>query len=134
MKTINEYLLSKNKKIVDSFKQFETKEEVCNFFEKEGFKKANYDIYDDSYTFNDLLSEFSNSKKPIYCMGNFDEESDSDWWVRFGNGGEDEPIFFWNVKGTMLNNYSVRDSNNELIKIFKTFEEFKEYIIKYFNW
>lgn len=130
MKHINEYLLSKNNKIVDDFKQFMTKEEVCDFFDNKEFEKFESTDYD---KFDDMISEFSDSKKPIYCIGEF--EYDPEWWVRFGKGGEDEPIFFWNLKGTMTYNYVVSDSQDRVIKkIFETFEEFKEYTIKYFNW
>ena len=130
MKHINEYLLSKNKnKIVDDFRQFETKEEACDFFENKGFEKVVRDGHHHGYDY--MISKFLNSDKPIYCTGKFDEDY-SEWWVRFGKGGEDNYIIFWSVKkGT----YLVYDSHNELIiEKFKTFEEFKEYIIKYFNW
>lgn len=130
MKHINEYLLSKSKnKTSDDFIQFKTKEEVCNFFDSKGFEKNESDDYD---TYDDMISEFSNSDNPIYCIGKFNAY-DPNCWVRFGKGGKDEYIFFWNVKGTMSYSYLVSDSNG-IIKEFKTFEEFKEYVIKYFNW
>ena len=134
MKHINEYLLSKNKKIVDSFKQFETKEEVCDFFDSKGFEKNESDDYN---TYDDMISDFQDSKKPIYCVGEF--KYDPECWVRFGKGGEDEYIFFWAVKETRTRLqsgcYLVCDSNDRTtIKEFKSFEEFKEYVKNYFGW
>ena len=128
---ISEYLLSKSKnKTFDDFKQFKTKEEVCDFFDSKGFEKFGSD--DDLY--EDMMSEFANSDKPIYCIGEFNNFYDN-WWVRFGNGGEDEYVFFYNIKNPSgVQNYSVKDSNDHKIKQFKTFEEFKDYTIKYFNW
>lgn len=131
MKHINEYLLSKSKnKTFDDFTQFKTKEEACDFFENKGFEKAACSpVVSDKY--DDMISVFLNSENPIYCTGKFDED-ESEWWVRFGKGGEDEYIFFWSVKES---DYLVCDSHdNDIIKEFKTFEKFKEYTIKYFNW
>ena len=130
MKHINEYLLSKSKnKTFDDFKQFKTKEEVCDFFNSKGFEKNEYDgIYDD------MMSKFSNSENPIYCVGKFDSFYHN-WWVRFGNGGKQEYIFFWNIKDPRgISNYLVSDSDNKLFMKFENFEEFKNYVIKYFNW
>ena len=137
MKHINEYLLSKNKnKIVDDFRQFETKEEACDFFENKGFEKVVRDGHHHGYDY--MISKFLNSDKPIYCTGKFDEDY-SEWWVRFGKGGEDEYIFFWAVKETRTRLqsgcYLVCDSNDRTtIKEFKSFEEFKEYVKNYFGW
>lgn len=130
MKTINEYLLSKSKnKTIDDFIQFKTKEEVCDFFDNKGFEKNETDDYDD------MMSEFSNSAKPIYCIGEFDYFNEH-WWVRFGNGRKDEYVFFWNIKDPPgINNYCVNDLHTgTIIKQFETFKEFKNYVIKYFNW
>lgn len=129
MKHINEYLLSKSKnKIVDDFRQFETKEEACEFLENKGFEKNEFSGY------GKMLDKFEKSNTSLFYIAK--DTNHGNWWIRFGKGGKND-IFFWRIpeiKTEKAINYEVCDYKDKTIYNYDDFEEFKKYTIKYFNW
>lgn len=130
MRHINEYLLSKSKnKIVDDFRQFETKEEVCDFLENKGFEKKEF-----NYNYEKMMDDFEKSNTPLFYISK--RKGYDDCWVRFGKGKKDN-IFFWRIPEVNeqdVINYEVCDYKDKAISHFDNFEDFKKYVKNYFGW
>jgi hypothetical protein len=128
MINIYEYIINKNTKVVKNsdFKQFETKEEVCDFFENKGFEKNEFSDY------SKMLDKFEKSKTPLFYIDK--DKNYNEWLVRFGKGGKNE-IFFCRIpeieKGI---NYEVCDYKDIAIYDYDNFEDFKKYVTNYFGW
>lgn len=127
MKSLNEYL-DTNVKLADDFKQFKTKEDVCEFLENKGFEKIEF-----SGDYGKMLDDFEKSNTPLFYIGK--DKKYNEWWVRFGKGGKNE-IFFWRIPKSSEKdiNYEVCDYQDKEISNFTNFKDFKKYVKKYFGW
>ena len=142
MKTINEYLLSKNNAKANTVfldineGDVRTKQDVINFFEEKNFKQ----IHNIEYL-EEFYNKFEKSSVPVYWIGSFSEPHDASNWVRFGKGGKiskSNPVMFWRVndyrKGHCkayfyATSKNIGEANNEI----NTFDEFKAFVNKMFE-
>ena len=130
MKSINEYLLSKQKTNVSMFPDEPNHDNIIDFLKSQGFDEAKGDFSLPDY----IIIYAREHKEPFYI--------DSNSAITFTNGGKidkDNPVFYCNTKLSdwIRVNYSewfsgIAAQNKDIV--YKTYSDFTDRVNKFFNW
>lgn len=132
MKHINRYLNNKienSKYLTSAFPPEPVFEDIIMFLENKNFMY----IEEEDKTMTQLCKALEDANCPVYT---YSEHAEHSWWIRIFIGGkitDSNPMFVLQHTGNTVTLYGL-ETCKEIIKKFKTYEEFRDRINEYFNW
>lgn len=140
MKNINKYLSTKVNKIDKYFPEILNKENIINFLISKGFTGKEYNA--EFFKYTDMMHDYMTSEFPVFYIGQFIENEPDSHWIRFGKGKND-PLFFCRLKHGILKmdffmakvtKYPNGKIYEDALRDFKNYNEFRDYVQRYYNW